>query len=145
MTNFRIVPSMLLAALLAGLVAPRLADATATACLKTLVKNTQKFLALKSKALQTCEDKKRSGTMPPSTVCRTDSGTALAISHASSKARTAMVKGCCGDDRVCGNGDDVSLQVLDWTDPTCPNFENGATGSCDNAIDDPGDVADCLL
>jgi hypothetical protein len=122
------------------------AQASVAGCSKSLTKETQKLTALKAKALQSCEDKRASGSLPPATVCRTESATALSVAKASGKARTAMVKACCGPDRECGNGDDESLTQLGWgSSPTCPNFENGQQGSCTNAIDDPGDVADCLL
>src|SRR4051794_33294552 len=99
---------------LAATFAARPALASVAGCQKSIVKETQKFLALKSKALQKCEDKRTSGSLPPSTVCRTESGTAIGIAKASTKARTAMAKSCCGADRACGNGDDESLASLGW-------------------------------
>lgn len=125
---------------------PLSATAEVSVCRKAITKATQQFVAAKSKALQRCEDKKIGGGLPQSTACRTESGTAFAIGKASAKARAAIVKGCCGADRICGNAGDDPLSSIGWSDTTqCPNFENGATGSCANAINDPGDVADCTL
>ncbi len=147
MTHARIHTVLLAAVLLAAalaVAAPARADVAA--CRTAVAKNTQKFLAAKSKALQSCEDKRTAGSLPPETVCRTEYGTALAIAKASGKARTAMVKSCCGADRTCGTSDDETLANLGWGSVSeCPNFENGQTGACTNDVDDPGDVADCLL
>src|SRR6185369_16353140 len=142
MTTSRSITLVL--ALVWALCVASLAHGSVASCQKSIAKETQKFLALKSKALQKCEDKRTSGSLPPSTTCRTDSATAIGIAKASAKARNGIAKSCCGHDRACGNADDESLASLGWGSTSqCPNFENGQTGSCTNAIDDPGDVADC--
>ncbi|MEO6030255.1 MAG: hypothetical protein ABIR79_25580, partial [Candidatus Binatia bacterium] len=115
-------------------------------CQRSLTKESQKLLAARSKALASCEDRKVAGSLPPSTVCRTESSTTFAIAKATAKARAAMVKGCCGQDRVCGNAGDELLSSIGWGSTTqCPGFESGQNGNCTNGIAHPGDVADCLL
>jgi len=122
------------------------AQADVVKCQRAIAKESAKFLAARSKALQKCEDKKRTGSLPPGTVCRTEPAAASAIAKATGKAKSGIDKACCGDDRVCGNGDDESLAALGWGNTSqCPNFESGQQGNCSNAISDPGDIADCVI
>ena len=142
----RTLAALLAGALVGTLVVAVPAQADVGGCRKSVTKNTQKFLAAKSKVLQSCEDKRTSGSLPPDTVCRTEFGTALAVAKAAQKARNGIVKGCCGGDRTCGTADDETLASMGWGSTSeCPNFENGQMGDCENAIAHPGDVADCLL
>jgi hypothetical protein len=122
------------------------AHADVTKCRRSIAKESAKFLASRSKALQKCEDKKRTGALAPGSICRTEPTAAVAIAKATTKAKSGITKTCCGPDRSCGNGNDESLAAIGWGNTAmCPNFENGQSGNCSNPINHPGDVADCVL
>ena len=102
------------------------AQADVAKCQRNIAKASQKFLAARSKALASCQDNKIAGSLPPSTVCHTESKTAFAIGKASAKARIAMAKSCCGPDHVCGTAPEEALTSIGWGSTTqCPNFESG--------------------
>ncbi len=122
------------------------AAADAEKCQRAIAKESAKFLAARSKSLQKCEDKKLTGSVSPGTVCSSEPKTMAALAKSSSKAKSGITKACCGRDRTCGNADDESLAAIGWGGtPTCPNFENGQAGNCNNAITDPGGIADCVI
>src|SRR4051794_15363520 len=88
-------------------------------CQRSIAKESTKFTAAWSKALQKCEDKKLV-TETFATVCWDDPSTTPMLLKASGKAWNGIVKACCGSDGVCGNAGDESLAAIGWgSTPTC--------------------------
>lgn len=115
------------------------ANATPVACTREISKGFAKFTQAKMKALGRCEDAvlagKLAGPCP-------DAKTTAVLAKAEAKLRSSIQKKCGGPDGVCGSGTDETLASIGWNVGACRNFESG---SCTNAIDHCGDVADCLV
>ena len=128
-----------LATLLAVALAAGPVQAEPVKCQREIAKRTTELARKEAKLLQKCEDKVLSGKLAGP--CP-DAKTAEKIAKAESKLRQSVDKQCGGSDRSCGTGgDDDALASIGWDGGTCPNFEQG---SCDGAIADCDDVADCV-
>jgi len=126
---------------LALLACASLAQAEPTRCKAAIVRASAKFVQSKAAALTNCERDIVVGKLPPSTDCHAEPKAAMLIAKAATKLQETIANSCGGADKVCGtpDGDDAPASV-GWG-AICPNFENG---SCNNAISDCNDVADCL-
>lgn len=106
------------------------ASADTVDCQRTIGKETQKFLANKSKTLAKCEQDKIKGKLPPGEDCSVNGDAVEKIDKFMEKMSAKIVQKC-GEDGV----------DLSFLGGSCPNLENGA---CDGSIADAQDVADCF-
>ncbi len=109
-------------------------------CQQAVVTASAKLALGELKALQKCEDAKLAAKLPPATVCSAETKTAGSIAKARTKIAAKIASACGGKDKACGTADD-DVTTVGWNVATCPNLESGF---CGNAIDDCGDVAQCL-
>jgi len=111
-------------------------------CERTIAEASAKFAQSKSKALQSCEDKKASLKLVATTDCHTEAKTVASIQKAVEKLASTVAKDCGGKDKRCGTADDDALPTIGWgAVGACPNFEGG---SCTGPITDCNDIADCI-
>ena len=110
-------------------------------CQRAIGKNTAKFFASKTKALQKCEDGIFKGTVTGP--CPDGVKAAPAIAKAESKKRAAICKACGGADRVCGGGDDLTPGQIGFSS-SCPNVTIPGGASCAHSIITLQDIVDCV-
>jgi len=110
-------------------------------CQRSIGKNTGKFFAAKSKALQKCEDGVIKGTVAGP--CPDAVKAAPAIAKAESKKRAGICKACGGADRSCGGGDDLTPTQIGFTS-SCPSVTIPGGASCAHAITTVQDIVDCV-
>jgi hypothetical protein len=111
-------------------------------CERTIAEASAEFAQSKSKALQSCEDKKAGGKLVATTDCHTEAKTAASIQKAVDKLASTVAKDCGGKDKTCGTADDDALPTIGWgAVGACPNFEGG---SCTGPITDCNGIADCI-
>ncbi len=131
----RLFAAMISLAMIAGVGPVR---AETVSCQRATVKAGAQFVQARMKALAKCHEKvvkTGAGSCP-------DAIATNAIDKATSKLTSAIDKACGGEDRVCGgdpSGEDTPAS-LGWPG-TCPNFERG---DCRNAIQNCGDIAECM-
>src|SRR5689334_20777373 len=112
-------------------------------CQRDHAKASAKYVQGRTKALQKCEGAKAKGSLPPSTNCMTDPKTAALIGPTgvlATKLAGSIAKSCGGDDKTCGNGDDIPVGSIGWPS-FCPDFESNG---CLNAINNCNDIVTCL-
>lgn len=110
---------------------------TATKCRATIVTQAMLYATNVTKVLASCRDATAAGK-----AC--DPGkTQTLVDKARIKLRSSIAKACGGKDKVCGGGfdPDVPLAAIGWNIGTCAGLGDG---TCTHAIDDCGDIADCL-
>jgi len=118
------------------------AHADPVRCKATIVKESSKHVQAVMKALQRCEDRKVTGSLPASTDCSTDPATSTAVQKADARLSLMVNRRCGGPDATCGTADDDSLASIGWNVGTCPNLEQG---SCTNPISSCAGVGTCLV
>ena len=110
-------------------------------CQRTIVKESARLAATRARALAACEVRVTRGRLPADTACAGEPRTASTLARAEARLRKAIDRACGGADRTCGSaGDDDAPAALGWP-ASCPDY---AAHGCTGAIDDCGDVADCL-
>ena len=128
------------AVLLAVVAGASSAAADPIKCQRAIGKAASGFTQTRLKALAKCEEAKRTGKLPGSTVCTSEAKTAPVLAKAVIKLHAALDKACGGGDKLCGGGDDEALAAISWPS-ICPDFEGLG---CANAIADCGGIGDCL-
>ncbi len=116
-------------------------DSAVIMCQRAIGKETSKFFAAKSKALQKCEDGVLKGTVTGP--CPDGAKAAPAIAKAESKKRAGICKACGGGDRLCGGGDDLSTSQIGFAS-SCPNVTIPGGASCGGPINTVQDIVDCV-
>jgi hypothetical protein len=109
-------------------------------CQRSIGKETAKFFAKKSKALQKCEDQVTQGMIAGP--CP-DGTAASKIATAESKKRGNICKACGGGDKVCGGTDDLSPAQIGFA-ANCPNVTVPGGPTCAHAITTVQDIVDCV-
>ena len=138
---------MTIRAFMVGLVAVGLvvgatsARAEPVKCQRDLAKASSKYVQGRAKALDKCENAKTKAKLPPTTLCATETKTALALGKLDGKLSAGLARACGGADKTCGNGDDDTLASIGWNTGTCPDFESSG---CANAIASCTDITTCL-
>ena len=107
------------------------ASADTVDCQRTIGKETQKFLANKSKTLAKCEQDKIKGKLPPGEDCSANADAVAKIDKFMDKMEAKIVQKC--------GEPDVNLSFLGGV---CPDLEGLG---CDNVIADAQDAADCFV
>lgn len=124
---------------LAGVLLAATEAAAAKSCEETIAASFTTFVRQHMKLVQHCRELVLIGRM---TGPCPDYRTGLLIEKTRAKLRNRINQACGGDDRTCGyGGDDVDLANVGWNIGQCPNVHDG---TCTNAIQHCGDVADCL-
>jgi hypothetical protein len=129
--------SALVATCILGLAAN--AGADYRSCERAISLGSAKLVRLQYKALRKCNDAVVKGSRPGP--CP-DAPASTRIASAASKLRAAINSSCGGGDGLCGSVDDEPLASIGWDIGSCPSL---ADATCGNAINDCGDVADCLI
>ena len=120
-------------------------------CQAALSKETNKFMAAKSKALQGCWDSrlqaKHTAVCPDGTISDTKSPARKAfdaIAKAETKKVAAICKACGGADKECGGGDDLAVAAIGFG-ATCPMVDVPQGELCgDIATNTVQGIVDCV-
>ena len=116
-------------------------DSTVLKCQQTIGKEGAKFLHMKSRSLQKCEDEILKGKIPGP--CP-DSRAASKIARAEQKLVERICKRCGGNDKDCGTGgDDLSPATIGFP-PSCPNVTVPGGASCGSPITDLPSLVECV-
>jgi hypothetical protein len=125
--------------LVLGLVS--VARAADSPCARTITKSSAKYVQLRAKAIQHCQDARMRGQLPPATDCEANSTAAAMISAARARFASTVAGKCGGSDGACGTGDDPALASYGWTTSQCPSLQ---TTSCAGTIANCGNIVTCL-
>ena len=112
-------------------------------CQRALGKATAKYLAARSKALQTCEDKILNGKIDGPCPVPGDGKAVAAIAKAETKKVTAICKACGGADRQCGGADDLLPADLGFS-AVCPAVAPAGGASCAASVDTLTALVPCV-
>lgn len=140
MTRFPTTTSLVLCLLLAQAVAPP-ARADALKCQTTINKEYGKYLKIRAKTVQKCQDSAVRNASPASpTDCPTTEDDAK-LAALEQKLRDRIAARCGGEDGVCDGSGDEDLAAIGWNLGTCPDLN--AEG-CTNPIVTCDDIATCV-
>jgi hypothetical protein len=119
-------------------------------CQQTIGKETQKFLATKTKEISKCWDgriKGKHGSICPNAAGAVGSPAQKAadkIAKAETKARAKICKTCGGADGLCDGINDLSVAAI-GSAPACPSVTVPGGPSCGGAIATLSDVVNCAF
>src|SRR5678815_5355719 len=110
-------------------------------CARAITKSSAKYVQIRAKAIQRCDDARLRGSLPPATDCEANSTAAAMISAARSRFSSTVAGKCGGSDAACGTGDDPALASYGWTATQCPSLQ---ASSCPGTIAHCGNIVACL-
>jgi hypothetical protein len=110
-------------------------------CQVAIGKESAKFLAAKSKALQKCRDSRFKGKHANPCPDPGDGKAAEAIEKAESKKVAAICKACGGKDKACDGIDDFAVADIGFPDFCPPLVDDGAIGA---EIETLADLVECV-
>jgi hypothetical protein len=132
---------MLAAASIAAVwVCPAAAYADALDCQQTINKELGKFMRVKANVLKTCKQGAVKRGVPASPVECPQQAQDDRINAAAQKLKDKIAASCGGQNRICGDADDVPLADIGWDSGACPDLRGQG---CTNAINDCNDIGTC--
>src|SRR5689334_14846698 len=119
-----------------------LASAADSPCARAISKASAKYVLLRAKAIQRCQDGRMRGSLPASTNCESNATVSAMTTAARSHFTSSVASKCGGSDGTCGTGDDPALSTYGWGGVgSCPSFQSTA---CGGTIASCTDVVTCL-
>lgn len=115
-------------------------NAAVKKCQREIGKSAVKYLRLKSKLLQKCNDKVITGQFAGP--CP-DAKSAAILANASAKMNTKLCSTCGGGDRVCGGGDDLTPATIGFA-ATCPSVTPPGGTSCGGTVGTLQQLVNCV-
>ncbi len=115
-------------------------DPTVKKCQREIGKSAVKFLRLKSKVLQKCNDKIITGQLAGP--CP-DPKSAAMLANAAAKMNTKLCSTCGGGDRVCGGPDDLLPATIGFP-ATCPSVTPPGGTSCGGSVGTLQQLVSCV-
>ena len=119
-------------------------------CQQTIGKESQKFLATKTKTIAKCWDARIKGkhgaTCPDAAAVEGSPARKAAdqIASAENKAREKICKACGGVDGLCDGNGDLALAAIGAA-PSCPTVTVPGGASCGGTLSTLDDLVDCAL
>src|SRR5437660_980875 len=78
-------------------------------CARAITKASAKYVMLRAKAIQKCQDARMKGSLPASTDCEANATATAITMSARSHFTSSVASKCGGGDGTCGTGDDLTL------------------------------------
>src|SRR5262249_78337 len=111
-------------------------------CARAITKASAKYVMLRAKAIQKCDDGRIRGSLPPSTDCEANATTTAITGAARTHFTSSVASKCGGNDGTGGTGDDPSLGSYGWGGVASGPSLRSSAGS--GAITNCGGIVTCL-